>query len=160
MTDPLKLMLVPVFAIALMLTGCGDSHEGHDHGNEAHAEGDGHDHGAESGDTHGTEHELGAIEVAGSILHVSVGGEPSPNVTLHLDIELKSGPTPVAIRVWVGNETAAGSIKGKAIGSDGDYHADATCPAELTDDAALWIEIESADGTRTTGSLPLEHHEE
>ena len=160
MTDFMKLLLAPALASTLMLSGCGggDSHD--DHGHEEHSEDDGHDHGQEGGGEHGAEHELGEIEIAGSTLHVSLGGEPGPNVTLHIDIELKSGPTPAAIRAWVGNEAGTGSVKGKAMGSDGDYHADATCPAELNKDAALWIEVESADGTRTAGSLPLEHHDE
>lgn len=162
MTDLMKLLLAPVLASALLLTGCegSDSHDDHDHG--AHAEEDGLDHGNEDGDEHdhGPGHELGEIEIAGSVLHVSLGGEPGPNVTLHIDIEVESGPTPTAIRAWVGDESATGSVKGKAMGSDGDYHADTTCPADLAEDAALWIEIESADGTRTAGSLPLEHHDE
>ena len=160
MTDFMKLLLGPVLAIALLLTGCGggDSHDDHDH--EEHAE-DG-SQGGEDGDEHdhGPGEELGEIEIAGSVLHVSLGGEPGPNVTLHIDIEVESGPTPAAIRVWVGDESATGSIKAKAMGSNGDYHADATCPAELTEDDALWIEIEPTDGIRTAGSLPLEHHDE
>ena len=157
MTDYMKLLLAPVLASALLLTGCGDSdsHDDHDD-HEEHTEHD--DHSDEDGDDHGTDHGLGEIEIAGSVLEVSVGGEPGPNVTLHIDIELKSGPTPTAIRAWVGNESADGVAKGLAAGSDGDYHADATCPAALPENAALWIEIESADGTRTVGSLPLEHH--
>ena len=159
MTDLMKLLLAPVLASALLLTGCGDgdSHDDHDD-HEEYTEHDGHS--DEYGHDHGTEHALGEIEIAGSVLEVSVGGEPGPNVTLHIDIELKSGPTPNAIRAWFGDESATGSIKAKAIGSDGDYHADATYPAELPEDAALWIEIESADGTRTAGSLPLEAHDE
>ncbi|MEM6259830.1 MAG: hypothetical protein AAGI37_16260 [Planctomycetota bacterium] len=165
MTDYMKLLLAPVLASAFLLTGCGggDSHDDHDHDQDNHKEHAEHDgHGHEDGDEHGhgTESELGEIEIAGSVLHVSVGGEPGPNVTLHIDIEVESGPTPAAIRAWIGNESATGSVKGKAFGSDGDYHADITCPAELTEDAALWIEIESADGTRTVGSLPLVHHDE
>jgi hypothetical protein len=160
MTDLKKLLLIPMIAGSLTLTGCGsgDGHDEHghdDHDHEEHSEG-----GDEHGTEHGTEHGLGELTIAGSVLDVSVGGEPGPNVRLHIDIELESGPTPAAIRVWVGNESATGSVKGKAMGSNGDYHADATCPAELSEDAALWIEVESADGTKTAASLALEHHEE
>ena len=161
MTDLMKLLLVPVLASALLLTGCGDGdtpdkHEQH----EEHSENDGHNHVSEGEDEHGSEHGLGEIEIARTVLEVAVGGEPEPNATLHIDLEHKSGPMPAAVRVWVGDESATGSIKGKASGSHGDYHADATCPAELQEAAALWIELESADGTRTAGSLPLEHHDE
>ena len=57
--------------------------------------------------------------------------------------------------MWVGD--ASGDVltrKGKATGR-GNYHADATCPAEMPDDAMLWIEVESADGTRASKPLPL-----
>lgn len=162
MTDLMKLLLAPVLASALLLTGCGDSDSHDDHDHEEHSEDDGHGHGSEDGDNHGhgTGHELGEIEIAGSVLHVSIGGEPGPNVTLHIDIEVESGPTPAAIRAWVGDESATGSVKARAMGSDGDYHADATCPAEMSEDAALWIEVESADGTRTAGLMSLEHGDE
>lgn len=162
MTETIKLLFAPALATTLLLTGCGggDSHDNHDHGNETHAEGDGHDHSNTDGDDHGTEHELGEIEIAGSVLHVSVGGEPGPNVTLHIDIEVESGPIPTTIRAWVGNESADGVAKGKAHGSNGDYHVDATCPAELGEGSSLWIEVESVDGTRAVGSLPLARHYE
>ncbi|MEM1098578.1 MAG: hypothetical protein AAGH92_07305 [Planctomycetota bacterium] len=160
MTETIKLLLAPALATSLLLSGCGggDSHD--DYGNETHTEGDGHDHSNTDSDDHSTEHGLGEIEIAGSVLQVSVGGEPGPNVILHIDIEVESGPTPATIRAWVGNESADGVAKGKAHGSNGDYHVDATCPAELAEDASLWIEVESADGTRATGSLPLEDHDE
>jgi hypothetical protein len=159
MTDLKNLLLIPMIAGSLLLTGCGgDGHDDHDH--EEHSEGDGHDHAEKDEHDHGDGEVLGEIEIAGSVFDVSASGEPGPNVTLHIDIELESGPTPAAIRAWVGNESATGSIKSKAIGSDGDYHIDATCPAELAEDAALWIEVESADGTKTAASLPLEHHDE
>lgn len=41
------------------------------------------------------------------------------------------------------------------MGSNGDYHADATYPTELPQDAILWIEVESADGARNAKSLAL-----
>lgn len=160
MTDLMKLLLAPVLASALLLAGCGggDSHDDHD-GHEEHSEDDGHGHDSEDGDGHGTEHELGEIEIAGSVLHVSMGGEPGPNVTLHVDIEVESGPTPAAIRAWVGNESADGVAKGLAVSSNGDYHVDATCPAEISADTAFWIEVESADGAKNAIALPLEHRE-
>lgn len=155
MTDLKYLLLIPMIAGSLALSGCGGG-DGHDNdSHEEHSEGDGHVHGSEGGDQHGIEYALGDLEIAGSVLGVSIGGEPGPNVSLHIDIELKSGPTPAAIRAWVGNESATGSVKGKAVGSNGDYHADAMCPAELTQDTALWIEVESADGTRAAKSLAL-----
>lgn len=158
MTDLMKLLLVPVLASALLLTGCGGEDTPDER--EQHSENDGHNHVSEGEDEHESEHKLGEIKIAQTVLEVAVGGEPEPNATLHLDLKHKSGPMPATIRVWVGDKSASGSIKGKASGSHGEYHADAMCPAELEEAAALWIELESADGTRTAGSLSLEHHDE
>ncbi|MFN3167305.1 MAG: hypothetical protein ACE37H_09610 [Phycisphaeraceae bacterium] len=158
MTDLKKLLLIPMIAGSLALTGCGggDDHDDHDdHDHEEHSEGDGHDHDKEGGDEHGAEHGLGEITIAGSVLEVAVGGEPEPNATLHIDLELKSGPKPSAIRVWVSDDSGKVlTSKGKAMGS-GDYHADATCPAELPDNAMLWIEVEPAQGEREAKPLAL-----
>lgn len=158
MTDLKKLLLIPMIAGSLALTGCGggDDHDDHDdHDHEEHSEGDGHDHDKEGGDEHGAEHGLGEITIAGSVLEVAVGGEPEPNATLHIDLELKSGPKPSAIRVWVSDDSGKVlTSKGKAMGS-GDYHADATCPAELPDNAMLWIEVEPAQGEREAKPLSL-----
>ncbi len=163
MTHLNKLLLIPIVAGSLVLTGCGggeapNGHEGHDH--EKHLESGGHDDDDKRGsDEHGAEQQLSKVTIGGSVFDVSLGGEPRPNVTLHIDIKLESGPSPAAIRVWVGNESATGSVKGKAVGSKGDYHADAACPPDFDDDDALWIEVESTDGTRTTESMALKHHD-
>ena len=147
----MKLLLVPALTSVLLLTGCGGGDTSDEH--EQHSENDGHNHVSEGEDEHGSEHELGKIEIARTVLEVTVGGEIEPNAMLHIDLEHKRGPMPAVIRVWVGDESATGSIKGKASGNDGDYHADAICPAELEEADALWIELESADGTRTADSL-------
>lgn len=153
MNDLMKLLLAPVIAGTLILSGCGSETTPTE--TDQHSDDDGHDHANEVKDSHDSDHDLGEIEVAGVVLKVSLGGEPKPNATLHLDLEHQGGPTPVAIRVWIGNETATGSIKGRASGSGGDYHADAVCPAELKQDDALWVEVESADGTRAAVPLPI-----
>lgn len=159
MTDLMNYLLAPVLVSSLLLAGCegGDPHGDHDHDHEGHdhADHDGHDHGNEGDDEPGADTSLGEVEIAGSVLHVAVGAEPAPNVTLHLHLELKSGPAPAAVRVWVGDESASGAVKGKATGSDGKYHADAVCPAELADDALLWIEVERDSGEREAKSLQL-----
>ncbi|MFK7788472.1 MAG: hypothetical protein AB8C95_03120 [Phycisphaeraceae bacterium] len=160
MTKLMNLLFAPALASALLLAGCGSGASDHDHDHdhdhddhEAHSEDGGYGHSHDSANEHG----LGEIKIADSVFDVTLGGEPSPNAAIHIDLEIKSGPTPAAIRVWVGDLSATGSVKGKAIGANGDYHADVTCPAELAQDAAIWIEVESADGTRTAGSLAIDH---
>ena len=171
MNDLTKLLLASTIAGTLALGGCGndsgtpdvdshaehDDHEGHDHGEDGHedhdhAEGE---HDEHEGHGHGAERDLGSVTIAGTTLSVSMGGEVEPSAVLHLDIVRTDGPKPAAIRVWIGDEAATGALKGKASGSGGDYHADAEVPAELTPGDALWIEIETADGSRETGSVSV-----
>lgn len=163
MIDLKELLLIPIIVGSLALTGCGGGEDDHDHeghGDTEHSENDGHDHGGEGGDEHAAEHGLGELTIAGSVLDVAVGGEPGPNANLHIDLVLESGPKPAAIRVWVSDDSGKVlTSKGKAMGS-GDYHADATCPAELPDNIMLWIEVESTDGTRESKSLSLSHEDE
>lgn len=157
MNDLTKLLLASTIAGALALGGCGnesgtpdtDSHSEHD-------DHEGHDHGDGGHDDHGAEHDLGSVTIAGTTLSISMGGEVEPTAVLHLDIVRTDGPEPAAIRVWIGDEAGTGALKGRATGSGGDYHADTEVPAELTPDAALWIEIEKADGSRETGSISIE----
>lgn len=140
------LTLLATFAFV----GCGeapDDHEGHDHGAKDQKDGDGHGHGK------GTE--LGTATVNGAELKLTFVGEMKPKAKLHIDIDQLSGEAPSAIRVWIGDEAATNAIKGKAMGKDGHYHADATVPDELLATDALWIEVEDAEGDTSVGSLPL-----
>jgi hypothetical protein len=156
MTDPTKLLLTACLAVGLGLTGCSgddtdtpaDDHaEVEDHDGHDHAEGEGHD------DDHGAEAGLSEVTIGETVLNVSVGGDIEPNALLHIDLKHTDGPAPAAIRVWVGDETGAGSVKGLAVGGNGSFHADAQCPATLSPDAELWIEIEGEDGERIAASM-------
>ena len=171
MNDLTKLLLASTIAGTFALGGCGsesgthdadshaehDDHEGHDHGEDGHedrdhAQGERDEH---EGHDHGAKRDLGSVTIAGTTLSVSMGGEVDPSAMLHFDIERTEGPEPAAIRVWIGDEAATGALRGKAIGSGGDYHADAEVPEELVPDAALWLEIETATGERDSASVQL-----
>lgn len=176
MTDLNKLFLASLAAASLTLSGCGNEsgssnaagqsehgdhdgqdhdaerHEDHDHGAEGHED---HDHGDDEHGDHGADRDLGSVTIAGTTLRVSMGGKIEPSMTVHLDIERTDGPEPAAIRVWIGDEAATGALKSKAIGSSGDYHADAEAPANVSLPISLWIEIENGDGTRETGSISI-----
>ncbi|MAY73610.1 MAG: hypothetical protein CMJ31_02605 [Phycisphaerae bacterium] len=176
MTDLTKLFLVSLAAASLTLSGCGNEsgssnaagqsehsdHDGHDHDAEGHedhdhdAEGhEDHDHGDDDHGDHGAERDLGSVTIAGTTYRVSMGGEIEPSATVHLDIERTDGPEPAAIRVWIGDEAGTGALKSKAMGSSGDYHADAEAPANVSLPTSLWIEIETANGTRESGSINI-----
>ncbi|MEO1130289.1 MAG: hypothetical protein AAFX05_11375, partial [Planctomycetota bacterium] len=129
----------------------GESHEGHDHGPGEHddhdQEHDGHD--------HGEERSLGTINVMGTALEVSISGDVEPGAEIHVDLEHNSGPAPVAIRLWIGDEAGTGALKSKADGHGDHFHGHAEAPSEISN-ASLWIEIEAADGTRASGSLSFD----
>lgn len=166
MTDLTKLFLVSLAAASLTLSGCGNEsgssnaagqsehsdHDGHDHDAEGHED---HDHGDNDHGDHGAERDLGSVTIAGTTLRVSMGGEIEPSGTVHLDIERTDGPEPAAIRVWIGDKAGTGALKSKAMGSSGDYHADAEAPADVSLPTSLWIEVETADGTRESGSINI-----
>lgn len=60
-----------------------------------------------------------------------------------------------ALRSWVGDETAAGALVTKANWEEDHYCAHIEMPAAIPADAALWFEIESADGSLKKSSMPL-----
>lgn len=138
-----------------------DPHDDHDHApGETHSDDDGHGHEDEHDHGHDDEHDggkhsLGSVTIGGTTLEVTVGGDPHPNETLHVDLLHSSGTVPDSIRVWFGEQSGIGSLKGKGEGSDGRYHADAEVPGKVTAAMRLWIEVE-AGGKRASGSLAMD----
>ncbi|MAY73171.1 MAG: hypothetical protein KDA29_06325 [Phycisphaerales bacterium] len=124
--------------------GDGDDHEGHDH---AEGEHDDHD--------HGEMRSLGSVTIAGTKLAVSVSSDIRPSSEVHLDLEVESGPIPATVRFWIGDEAGTGALKSKADAHDDHFHGQTESPSTM-DGASLWIEIESVNGNRTVGSMPLE----
>ncbi len=124
--------------------GDGDDHEGHDH---AEGEHDDHD--------HGEMRSLGSVTIAGTKLAVSVSSDIRPSSEVHLDLEVESGPSPATVRFWIGDEAGTGALKSKADAHDDHFHGQTESPSTM-DGASLWIEIESVNGNRTVGSMPLE----
>ncbi len=159
MTDLTKLFLASLAAASLTLSGCGNESGSSNAADQAeHSDHDGHDHDAEGHEDHdhGAERDLGSVTIAGTTYRVSMGGEIEPSSTVHLDIERTDGPEPAAIRVWIGDEAGTRALKSKAMGSGGDYHADAEAPATLSLPTSLWIEVETVDGNREAGSISID----
>ena len=127
--------------------GDGDDHEGHDHAEGEHDEHDDHD--------HGEMRSLGSVTIAGTKLAVSVSSDIRPSSEVHLDLEVESGPIPATVRFWIGDEAGTGALKSKADAHDDHFHGQTESPSTM-DGASLWIEIESVNGNRTVGSMPLE----
>lgn len=146
-----------LLAAAILATGCKDDTHGHT-SNQTRNTGGSHAGHSHDGDDHAghDERPLGSITLGDAVLNVSISGNIQPNATLHIEIQHIEGPTPAAIRVWVGDESATGSIKDRATGNSGRYHGHAQIPSTLTAESALWIEVETPDGERSASSLPLE----
>ena len=79
----------------------------------------------------------------------------APNAALDVSIAQAGGTRPVAIRVWVGDESGVGSIKTKTHSHGSTYHAHATAPATIPANCAVWIEVQAANGNRSAGSVVL-----
>lgn len=105
-------------------------------------------------DHHGDEHahegadkkysgKIGEYEIV-----VMQHGDITPQGQAHFDIVLSSHPTaPKAIRIWIGDGSAKGSVKSRAGKghSPGQYHALVEVPDELPKESKLWIEIQGSD---------------
>ncbi|MAY73623.1 MAG: hypothetical protein CMJ31_02670 [Phycisphaerae bacterium] len=157
-------------SVGLVLSGCGEagSTTGADHGDHDHAHGaDGHDHDHDDGgqehvsgggvDTHGHEEtrEVGTVEIGGSTLRVAVGGALIAGGEAQVDVTVGGGETPTALRLWIGDRAATGTIKTKADGGGGGFHAHVEVPSNVDGMAVLWVEVEQADGERLAESLPI-----
>lgn len=80
--------------------------------------------------------------------------EPGARVNYSLTVD-----RPVAaLRLWVGTEDGAGSMKTKAHpghGGSAGLHAHVEVPDPLPKGARLWVEVENERGERSLTSLPL-----
>lgn len=103
----------------------------------------------------GSAHTIEADAFGGRQLSVELGSSIRPGGDLHVGGKVVSGPATDAIRMWIGDETGLGSMKAKATVHNGRFHVHVDVPAPVEPDAALWMEITDADGTRHTTSLPL-----
>ena len=84
-------------------------------------------------------------------LSIMQHGEISAGGKAHLDIAL-SGPAkaPKALRLWVGNKSAKGSMKARAGKghSPGEYHVEVEVPEKMPENSKLWVEIQDSDGRK------------
>jgi hypothetical protein len=157
----------------LPLAGCGGNEpsdstarSGHDTGNskrhDQRANHVGPDYG-EGGDAAAEdqlEHEpaaraLGSVAIGDTILGVSSAGRFESGSDVDVEVVVTGGPEPAAVRLWIGQQSGIGALKIKAHAHDDQFHGLVKVPAELANDAALWIEVESSDGKRESKSLAL-----
>lgn len=112
------------------------------------AAGDGHD-------AHGGGVSAGTITVGGATMTVATSGSLPAGGVLRVDLVHTSGPAPVAVRMWIGDEAATGTMKSRAGGHDNHFHGSAEVPASIAATDKLWIEAETAAGERVATSVEL-----
>mgnify|MGYP006969362157 CR=1 FL=1 len=174
MKNLLETLALLVVGVALAGCGGGGDHKDHDHKDEAgHKDHDhkdeaghkDHDHKDEAGHKdhghgkdghggHGERHELGKADIGGFSVAVATLGEIEAGHEGVLDVEV-SGGAPAAVRAWVGVESGQGSLKAKLDKEGDDYHGHVEVPATLPSGSAVWVEIEDAQGKRSTASFKL-----
>lgn len=154
-------LLAALLTAGFGIAGCGENGTDADHDHD-HAHGD-HDHdhdhaedGSHEGDddmAHSGMRPIGQVTLTGGTLDVAVAGDLTPGTELHVDITYADGEPPSAVRVWVGVESAEGSMKAKADAGDEGYHAHVEVPDPLPADSRLWLEAEDESGEREQASL-------
>ena len=146
-------------AIGICFTGCSkedssagtstasqNNDHGHDHGVDDHSHND-------HGHAHGEEQDLGSITLSGTTLQIFLSGDISPNSEVPVEIVHSGGPMPESVRLWFGDESATGALKVKADSTGTNFHAHVETPSKINATDALWIEVESASGERTSQSV-------
>ena len=115
----------------------------------AHKHDHDHDHDGHHG---GPRHELGKQTVAGNVVSVTQIGDAvvaGKAVTFEIKVNPEAGGStakPKAVRAWVGNEKAEGSVKANAPWREKFYDADLEVPATLPAGSKLWVEVENDAG--------------
>lgn len=153
-------LFLTLAALALFVTGCGQSDTPTPSGTAQHDNDHGHDHDDDHDHDHEhDEHPLGTTTILGmEIEGAQSHGAVEPGKLCHLVIKLPyndGGET--IVRAWIGTEDRDLYYVGRGdyAASHDDYDIHVEAPDPLPDDARWWIEIERPDGTRGTGSLPI-----
>jgi len=164
--------LVPTLII-LLTAGCGGdpgaqtdagesddhAHGEHDHGHGEHGD-HAHHKGSETGhDDHahaGQAHELASVAIGEASYALTLFGAVEAGGELSVNAQRSGGNAPSAVRAWVGVADGRGSMKARLDAeTERRFHGHLAVPAELDEDAALWIEVQDADGQRSSASVAL-----
>jgi ABC-type Zn2+ transport system substrate-binding protein/surface adhesin len=129
-------------------------HEDHDHAHDPASTrtGDGHE--------HSNAIKLGMASAGPFTLRAARDDGPlSPGGEAAIDVWVSGGDAAV-VRLWIGDESARGSIRARAEiespGSSDHWHAHVEIPQSLLPDGRLWVEIETPDGARHVASFELQ----
>lgn len=138
--------------------GCG-TEETHDP-QDGHTHADGTTHGQEQGkNDHSMELEekgavdLGTAVVGDATFALDATGPATAGEVVTLNVRLTDGSMPDTIRLWYGRESGVGSMKSKGDAHGDHFHADVEIPGEDIENAALWLEVVSSEGSKATQSV-------
>ncbi len=162
-----KIMFAALIGIALLSVGCGDESTSPTGASptpapaeDSHAHADGSTH-APHGDAPTTtpaEHgriPIGETSQAGLKLVATQDAPVKPGGEGAFDVVITGGK-PKAVRFWVGNQDAKGSIKAKAEEETiNNWHTHAEVPAPLPAGSKFWVEVEPPTGQPFTASFDL-----
>lgn len=109
---------------------------------------------AGGGHAHGEKKDLGTTTVAGMKLGVAQMGEVKAGSQAVFEVKLEAGQEkPKALRLWVGNASAEGSVKAKATGEGPDYDVHVEVPKTLPQGSQLWLDVEPATGKKAKAAF-------
>lgn len=109
------------------------------------------------GQNHGSQQTISeSMSIAGVTININMKGTLRPNSEYQGVITLVSGKQGATIRLWIGDESGAGSMKYKANGHGDHYHATAVVPKEINAKTAMWIEVQSVSSERELGKIALQ----
>ena len=118
-----------------------DPHAGHAHAAPSAGETGGH--------AHGDAKDLGTTAIAGLKMTVSQMGDVKAGGHAVFEVTPAAGQADAkAVRVWVGLESGAGSVKAKAAKAGDAYDAHVEVPKAVTPETRLWVEVEPATGKK------------
>ncbi|MEQ8819903.1 MAG: hypothetical protein RLY93_06630 [Sumerlaeia bacterium] len=163
--------LLSTALVGTMLVGCGQQEQeasSATSASEPAAAPDTHTH--SDGSTHATHDETAASQEqahshGGEI--VSLGEKQVLGFTVKAEQEgavtagqeavflIETTPAAEAVRLWVGDEQATGSVRSKAEGGPTSFHSHAMVPSPLTAEAQLWVEVQNAAGERGSVAFDL-----
>jgi hypothetical protein len=107
-------------------------------------------------DEHAGEIKLGSTTIAGFTVAVSIGERVKAGEEAHVDMTITGGTgKPKSVRVWIGTEDGAGSIKSLAEFTDPGYHSHAEAPNPLPAGARLWVSIDDEKDVTHIGGFDL-----
>ena len=93
--------------------------------------------------------QLGSKEIAGYAVKVMQESDVKAGEEAAFAIVLSGKKDkPKAIRAWVGVQSAEGSVKGKAVAEEEEWHAHVETPKPLPAKSQFWVEIETDAGKK------------